>query len=88
MIAGVSDTPPRHFRSICSVTLTRKFVHKFLQYFFDNEDVTCGCTNGNTPLKMPSPFSRSDETIHFFFAYKNTGINFRADTYNFMADEE
>lgn len=84
---GIVDMYPSHFRSVCAHTLTRQFVKKFFVYFFEGEQVTCGCTGGKVPLKLPDPFSRNDDTAHFHFAYKNTGVTFRGDTYDFFNDE-
>ena len=85
--SGIVEMPPRHFRDVTSFLLCRKYVHRFFQYFFKDEDVNCGCTNGNTPLKIPSPFLRNDLTIHFIFAYKDTGITFGLDRYGFEDEE-
>jgi len=85
--SGIVEMPPRHFRDVTSFLLCRKYVHRFFQYFFKDEDVNCGCTNGNTPLKIPSPFLRNDLTIHFIFAYKDTGITFGLDSYGFEDEE-
>lgn len=73
-----------HFRDVCSPILGRRFVHKFFQYFFQNETVNCSCFNGNTPLKLMYPFARSVDTTFIIFAYKDTGITFGADTYDYF----
>ena len=83
---GIVDMPPRHFRDVTSFLLCRKYVQNYFRYFFQNEDVNCGCTNGNTPLKSPVPFLRNDLTVHFIFAYKSTGITFGMDSYDYESD--
>lgn len=83
MMDGFSKQGAFHFRDICTVMLGRKHVNKFFRYFFDGKEVNCSCLNGNTPLKTPYPLARSPDTAFVVFAYKETGITFGQDAYDF-----
>eukprot|EP00957_Ditylum_brightwellii_P204271 15338449-Ditylum_brightwellii.AAC.1 len=76
-----------HFRDICTTILGRKYCKQFIKYFFANQDVNCGCFNGNTPLKLSSPLERCNSTAFLMFAYKDTGITFGQDAYDYMSED-
>ena len=80
---GLSKLGVYHFRDICTVVLARKFVKNFFRFFFDGQEVNCGCMNGETPLKLPFPFSRNVGTAFVAFAYKETGVTFETDSYDY-----
>jgi hypothetical protein len=77
----------QHFRSVCEISLARMFVKAYFRYFFEGQNVTCGCVNGITPLKLLSPLARSASPAFFVFAYSDTGISFGANTYDFLSDD-
>ncbi len=76
-----------HFRNVCSISLARKYVKKYFRYFFDGQNVTCGCMNGHTPLPIPSFFLRNLVTAYFTLAYSETGIDFGRENFDFLTDE-
>ena len=84
MIDGFTDQGAYHFRDICAVTLGRKYVNTFYQYFFEGQDVKAACLSGNTPLKCPYPLGRGVGTAFVFFAYGDTDIAFGMDSYDFL----
>jgi hypothetical protein len=83
LFVGLAEQGIYHFRDVCDIILGRKFAKNFFRYFFRNEAVNCGCFNGETPLKYPTPFCRNMTTAFFVFAYKETGITFKSDNYDF-----
>lgn len=87
LLIGVRRQGVYHVRDICNTELARKYVKNYLRYFFRGQDVVCGCFNGNTPLKMCSPFTRNIETAFFMFAYRETGITFKRDNYYYLKDD-
>jgi len=80
---GIAENAPHHYRNICSIGLGRKYVDTFFRYFFHGEDVSCACFASKCPLPMPYPFSRNDATAFVVFAYKESGIKFGQDAYEF-----
>jgi hypothetical protein len=84
MYRGLTKQGCYHFRDICTIILGRKFASIFFRYFFGGQEVTCGCFTGQTPLKPPFPFWRSVRVAFMVFAYKETGITFGMDTYNYL----
>jgi hypothetical protein len=76
-----------HFRDLCTLTLGRRFVKAYLRYFFEGQDVNCGCMNGNTPMKPPTPFSRTTSTAYWVFSYKTSGVTFGMDAYDLAGSE-
>jgi hypothetical protein len=77
-----------HFRDLCTMTLGRRFVKAYLRYFFENQDVNCGCLNGNTPMKGPTPFARTTSTAYWVFAYKASGVTFGMDAYDLAESDD
>lgn len=88
MTEGIATNAPSHFRNTCGIVLARKYVKKFFQYFFKDEEVNCGSLNGKTPLTAPFPFLRANVTAHFMFTYKSTGVTFSMDAYDYLNDDE
>ena len=80
MIDGFTDQGAYHFRDICAVTLGRKYVNTFYQYFFEGQDVKAAC------LKMSLSLGRGVGTAFVFFAYGDTDIAFGMDSYDFHSD--
>ena len=88
MLQGFTKQGTHHFRDICGTSLGRKFVNKFFQYFFEGQTVNCSCFNGLTPLKSAFPFARGVTAAHIIFAYKETGLTFGEDAYDFNINDE
>ena len=86
IIDGFSKHGAFHFRDVCMAKLGRRYVNNFFRYFFDNEEVNCSCLNGNMPLKAAYPCARSNTTAFVVFAYKDTGITFGQDSYDFQSE--
>ena len=80
---GIAENAPHHYRNVCSIALGRKYVDAFFRYFFHGEDVSCACFASKCPLPMPHPFARNDTTAFVVFAYKESGIKFGQDAYEF-----
>ena len=75
---------PFHFRNICSPVLARQHINSFLRYFFSGQDVNCGgFFSEESPLGVPNPFSRTDTTAFLAFAYKESGITFPQNGYDY-----
>lgn len=85
---GLGATGTYHYRDFSTVALGRNYIKNFFRYFFRGEHVNCGCLNGITPLKQPTPFARNLHTAFIQFAYKETGITFKLDDYNFVANDD
>lgn len=78
---------PFHFRNVCSPVLARQFINAFLRYFFEGQDVNCGgFFDGGSPLGLPNPLGRNDATAFLAFAYKESGICFPRNSYDFTTD--
>ena len=76
---------PDHCLNVPATLLSRKFINHFLRYFFEGEDVVCGCVaDSQSPLVPNNTFLRSAFTAHFYFAYANTGIDFGKNNYNYL----
>jgi len=86
LLDGFRTQSVSHFRDICTVSLGRQFVNNYFRYFFENEDVNCNVLNG-IPLKIPYPLGRCVSVAFILFAYKETGIVFGKDTYDFKSED-
>jgi hypothetical protein len=88
LLIGVRRQGVYHVRDVCASQLARQYVKNYFRYFFREQQVACGSFNGKTPLKMVSPFTREINTAYFMFAYRDAGITFRSDNYNFLLGED
>jgi len=86
LLEGFTKQGTYHFRNIGRMSLGRKFVNKFFQYCFEGQTVNCSCFVGVTPLTTPFPLARNVDAAHIRFVYKETGITFGQDTYDFTID--
>lgn len=84
---GFKSNGPFHFRNICSPVLARQFINAFLRYLFAGQDVNCcGFFDQGSPLGFMNPLGRTDTTAFLAFAYKDTGIHFPQNAYDFTKD--
>ena len=68
------------------MALGRYFVNKFFQYFLEGQGGNCFCFNCSTILEVPYPFSEGVTSAYIIFEYKDTGITWGQDAYDFTAD--